>query len=92
MLQFLCSATVLPLASQSSLQNVKNVWIPNTREISSNAPYVLVGTKQDLELYFPNSVSLEEGKKFCKEIGGYDHIQCRAIQCNDIFDNGVLFF
>lgn len=65
------------------------MWLPETKSISPRVPFVIVGTKQDLAVIYPTALSLNEGSKFCKRIGGYDHIQCSALNYNILDDEGV---
>jgi len=77
------------VVSRSSLQNVKNKWIPELDQYSPHTPKILVGTKgdlrEDLETIAKFSkkgitmVTKEEAEKVQKEVGANLHIECSAL-------------
>lgn len=75
--------------SQSSLNNVKNKWLPEVMHHAPNTPIILVGTKcdyrndeaqlQTLAAQGIKPVDYEAGVKMAEEIGAAAYIECSAL-------------
>lgn len=92
------------LVSKVSLENVKNVWIPEISEACPDVPFVLVGLKSDLRdgyskekegEYKSNGwqpIPSELGEQMKKEIGAKCYIECSALKqynLKEVFDTAV---
>lgn len=65
--------------SSGSLENIASLWLKETAQINPGTPFVLVGTKQDLAIQFPDkAVGSAQGEDFIKRHNGYEHVQCSA--------------
>ena len=73
------------LISQSSMQNVENLWIPEIKENCPNVPYILVGTKSDLrDSSTENIITKSNGKKLKKKIGAKKYIECSSLKQQNV--------
>lgn len=90
----LCFSLVYP----PSLENIKSKWFPEVNHYCPNAPYLLVGTKQDLrdDPNFENKlcrkISYEEGLVMSKEIKSNGYLECSSLTqkgLKDVFDTAI---
>lgn len=73
------------LESPDSMQNVKDLWVPEIQQNCPTVPFILVGTKCDLS----NKIPKKECEKLKKEIGAKYFIECSAlrhINVKEVFD------
>ncbi|CAJ0828428.1 4639_t:CDS:2 [Entrophospora sp. SA101] len=90
------------LVSPSSLDNVKNKWVPEIIHHSPNVPFLLVGTKFDLrddkatilKLRQKNQapISFAEGLQMAKDIGAAKYVECSALTqmgLKSVFDEAI---
>lgn len=93
------------VASRSSLDNVKDKWLPEIRAHCPNAPLVLVGTKSDMRDPPPGSKDAEWKKKrnlvcvtqadalaMAQSIGAVGYCECSAkagTNVSDVFDTAT---
>ncbi|XP_061193426.1 cdc42 homolog [Saccostrea echinata] len=84
-----CFSTV----DRESLENVKDFWIPEIRQIDRKRPVVLVGTQTDLRKEGSSHVTKEEGENLAKQIGAFSYLECSAVQktgVKDVFEQVVM--
>jgi len=83
------------LVSKTSLENVRDKWMPELREYSPGTPVVLVGTKLDLRANpaeAGNAVDPALGQQLAREIGAVDYFECSALTqegLKDVFDCSI---
>nr|CAG8538819.1 7379_t:CDS:2 [Entrophospora candida]CAG8540832.1 8880_t:CDS:2 [Entrophospora candida] len=90
------------LVSPSSLDNVKNKWVPEIIHHAPNVPFLLVGTKFDLrddkatilKLRQKNQapISFAEGLQMAKDIGAAKYVECSALTqmgLKSVFDEAI---
>ena len=75
--------------SPTSLENVKNKWVPEVKKHRPNCPYILVGTKADirndknmlakLKDQGVEPVSVEAANQICKSIKAVKFMECSAM-------------
>jgi len=81
------------LTSKTSLQNVRNRWVPELQVYSPGTPIILVGTKLDLKEE-GKGPSSEEGERLSKEIGAVAYMECSAKSqkgLKQVFDEAIKF-
>lgn len=73
------------ISYKGSLRNLTSIWVPEVAILHPHIPFIFVGNKFDLATkknYSENEeveeVSLKEGNKVSKKVGGFAHIQCSA--------------
>lgn len=95
----LCFSLVSPI----SLENVRNVWVPEVRQYCPGVPLVLVGTKSDLRDQFEQHadeyrkngmepVYTQTGENMKKTINAAEYIECSArMQTNlkEVFETAI---
>ena len=83
-----CYSTV----SATSLNNVKNKWIPEIRMHCPDARFVLVGTKCDLRGKHSENVTLVDAKAKGEELGAARVLECSAktqVGLKEVFDEAI---
>lgn len=98
-----CFLLCFSLVSQTSLSNVKSVWVPELKKHCPDTPIILVGTKSDLrtdQQYLAEmskrgleTVSTQQGQMLCNEIGAAAYVECSAMTQENlkaVFDQALL--
>jgi len=93
-----CYSVVIP----SSLTNVKEKWIPELKEHSSETPYILVGTQidlredanqiQKLSAQKQQPTSTKTGHRKAAKLGAASYRECSAVTMDgikDVFDEAI---
>lgn len=92
------------LVNPASLENVKNMWIPEIRERCPTTPFILVGLKSDLRDDFSKTaddlrskgmapIPRSQGEEMAKEIKACRYLECSAFKqtnIKEIFEAAVL--
>ena len=94
----ICFSVISPV----SFKNVMNKWHMETNSHMPGAPWILVGTKQDLRgdeetisklaANGQKPVTSEEAEALVKELGGYKYLECSALTQNglkQVFDDAI---
>lgn len=67
--------------SVSSLRNIKSRWVPEIKKMDQKAPFILVGTKEDLyEKGDYEHVTAADAKRTAKQLGAYASLRCSALE------------
>ena len=68
------------LNSTTSLDNVKQKWIPEIRQNCPKTPFILVGTKKDIRDDNQNTLHIDykDGLAMAKSIGAASFIECSS--------------
>lgn len=77
---------VFSLASRESFQRVRRKW---AHELPPDIPFVLIGTKSDLDDGTGLAVPFQEGQAMAHEIGAADYMECSALSgagVDDVLD------
>jgi small GTP-binding protein len=91
------------LVSQTSLENVQNMWIPEIKQYCPNVPYILVGMKSDLRdavSQHPDEfkskgmqpVASSHGEEMQKVIKAAKYIECSArtqYHMKEVFEEAI---
>jgi small GTP-binding protein len=91
------------LVAPTSLENVKNLWVPEVKEHSPGTPYILVGLKSDLRDQFAQNadefsakgwepVPASKAEEIQKATGARGYVECSAklgYNLNEVFDVAV---
>ena len=91
------------LVSSTSLENVKNMWVPEVKEHCPTTPYILVGMKSDLRDEFEEHaeeltakgyqpIQTAEGEKMKADIGAHDYVECSALKqyhLKEVFESAI---
>jgi small GTP-binding protein len=91
------------LVSQTSLENIQNMWIPEIKEYCPNVPYILVGMKSDLRdtvSQRPDEfkskgmqpVASSQGEAMQKVIKAQKYIECSArtqYHMKEVFEEAI---
>ncbi|KAH7718810.1 Rho1 [Aphelenchoides avenae] len=79
------------LDSPTSLENVKEKWVPEVRRYRKKAPIVLLGNKVDLRdaarrKHGKRFVSAKDGLQVASELGVHSYVECSARRMNCVED------
>jgi small GTP-binding protein len=91
------------LVSQTSLENLQNMWIPELNQYCPNTPCILVGMKSDLrdtvsqhpdefKLKGMEAVTSSRGEEMRKTIKAQKYIECSArlqYHMNEVFEEAI---
>jgi len=74
---------VFSLASRESFQRLRRKW---AHEMPPDIPFVLIGTKSDLDDGTGLAVPFQEGQAMAHEIGAADYMECSALSGEGLDD------
>jgi small GTP-binding protein len=91
------------LIAPTSLENAKNVWVPEVKKHCPTTPYILVGLKSDLRDQFAENaaefsakgwepIPASKAEEIKQEIGARAYVECSAkLQSNlkEVFDAAI---
>lgn len=85
------------ITSQSSLEHISTIWVPEISQHQPNTPFILVGTKSDLRgdeelAQMKKLISREEGIEIAKQLGAWKYMECSAYTqegLRDVIDEAV---
>jgi GTPase SAR1 family protein len=83
-----------PVAGRPSFNNVRDKWVDEIKQYSSDPVILLVGTKGDLRAAAKEPVGQKEAKDMALKIGAFDYVECSAAKCqgvNDVFDKAIFY-
>ena len=91
------------LVSPTSLENVKNMWVPEVKEHCPDTPYILVGMKSDLRDEFAQNadelrangmepIPREKGEQMMRDINAKNYVECSALKqynLKEVFETAI---
>merc|ERR1712223_615898 len=91
------------VVSPSSLENVREKWVPEITKHCPKTPFLLVGLKTDLReddatlnklaKQAKQPISTEDGEKAQKQLKGAKYLECSALTqvgLKDVFDEAII--
>ena len=94
----LCYDVTIP----STMERVEHHWLPEIKEYSNTAPYVLVGMKTDERTKIDQdsgsrykAIPTEEGVRMAQRLGAFGYVECSAKKGRGIrrvFENAALAY
>ena len=98
-----CFLLCFSLTSQTSLSNVRSVWVPELKKHCPDTPIILIGTKMDLRNDQQHlqemsqrgleCVTTQQGQMLSQEINAAAYVECSAITQENlkaVFDQALL--
>ncbi|XP_067681696.1 cdc42 homolog [Haliotis asinina] len=90
------------VTNPSSLDRVEHHWVPEIRDYSPSAPFLLVGTKTDARNTITKdadpkcrSIPAEEGIRRAEELGAFGYVECSAkssVGLRRVFESAALAY